>query len=45
MDKTATAPSITVLSGGLSAAVGTGSSEVFDTTIFPCSMVSRRVCC
>ena len=45
MDKTATAPSMTVVSGGLSAAAGTGSSEVFDTTIFQCSMVSRWVWC
>jgi hypothetical protein len=32
MDKTATAPSMTVVSAALSVAAGTGSSEVFDTT-------------
>jgi hypothetical protein len=36
---------MTAVSGGLSAAAGTGSSEVFDTANFQCSMVSRRVCC
>jgi hypothetical protein len=30
---------MTVVSVGLSAAAGTGSSEVFDTAIFQCSMV------
>jgi hypothetical protein len=41
MDKTATAPSMTVVSA---AAAGTGSTEVFDTTMFQCSMVSRQAC-
>jgi hypothetical protein len=45
MDKTATAPAMTVVSGPLSVAAGTGCSEVFDTTIVQCSMVSVRVCC
>jgi hypothetical protein len=34
MDKTATAPSMTVVSAALPVAAGAGCSEVFDTAIF-----------
>jgi hypothetical protein len=39
MDKTATAPSMTVVSGALPAVAGIGCPEVFDTAIFQCSGV------
>jgi hypothetical protein len=45
MDKTATAPSMTVVSAALSAAARTGCFEVFDTAIFQCSVVPCAACC
>ena len=40
MDKTATAPSRTVVSAALSAVARPGCGEVFGTAIFQCSLVS-----